>query len=319
MNAIEVENLSKFYGPARGIEEVSFSVKKGEIMGFLGPNGSGKTTTMRILTCFFPPTSGTARICGSDILNDSFSVREKIGYLPENVPLYMDMPVFSYLNFFAEIKGVPSRLKKKKVDEVIQRCELQSVSHRLIRKLSKGFRQRVGIAQALLNDPEVLILDEPTVGLDPKQIIDIRSLIKGLGGSQTVILSTHILPEVSMTCDRVIIMHQGKLVAVDTPSNLTKKLQQAPKIMLKAEGPVSDIINTISRLSGITTIDRKEPGSEKNGFYEIEIEENADVINEIAKSVYENNWKLKEIRPVDMTLEEIFIKVVTEEEGVNNK
>jgi len=319
MNAIEVENLSKFYGPARGIEEVSFSVKKGEIMGFLGPNGSGKTTTMRILTCFFPPTSGTARICGSDILNDSFSVREKIGYLPENVPLYMDMPVFSYLNFFAEIKGVPSRMKKKKVDEVIQRCELQSVSHRLIRKLSKGFKQRVGIAQALLNDPEVLILDEPTVGLDPKQIIDIRSLIKGLGGSQTVILSTHILPEVSMTCDRVIIMHQGKLVAVDTPSNLTKKLQQAPKIMLKAEGPVSDIINTISRLSGITTIDRKEPGSEKNGFYEIEIEENADVINEIAKSVYENNWKLKEIRPVDMTLEEIFIKVVTEEEGVNNK
>ena len=319
MNAIEVENLSKFYGPARGIEEVSFSVKKGEIMGFLGPNGSGKTTTMRILTCFFPPTSGTARICGSDILNDSFAVRQKIGYLPENVPLYMDMPVFSYLNFFAEIKGVPSRMKKKKVDEVIQRCELQSVSHRLIRKLSKGFKQRVGIAQALLNDPEVLILDEPTVGLDPKQIIDIRSLIKGLGGSQTVILSTHILPEVSMTCDRVIIMHQGKLVAVDTPSNLTKKLQQAPKIMLKAEGPVSDIINTISRLSGITTIDRKEPDSEKNGFYEIEIEENADVINEIAKSVYENNWKLKEIRPVDMTLEEIFIKVVTEEEGVNNK
>jgi len=319
MNAIEVENLSKFYGPARGIENVSFSVKKGEIMGFLGPNGSGKTTTMRILTCFFPPTSGTARICGSDILNDSFSVREKIGYLPENVPLYMDMPVFSYLNFFAEIKGVPSRMKKKKVDEVIQRCELQSVSHRLIRKLSKGFKQRVGIAQALLNDPEVLILDEPTVGLDPKQIIDIRSLIKGLGGSQTVILSTHILPEISMTCDRVIIMHQGKLVAVDTPSNLTKKLQQAPKIMLKAEGPVSDITRTLSRLSGITAIDRKEPGSEKNGFYEIEAEENSDVINEIAKSIYENNWKLKEIRPVDMTLEEIFIKVVTEEEGVNNK
>lgn len=319
MNAIEVENLSKFYGPARGIENVSFSVKKGEIMGFLGPNGSGKTTTMRILTCFFPPNSGTARICGSDILKDSFSVREKIGYLPENVPLYMDMPVFSYLNFFAEIKGVPSRMKKKKVDEVIQRCELQSVSHRLIRKLSKGFKQRVGIAQALLNDPEVLILDEPTVGLDPKQIIDIRSLIKGLGGSQTVILSTHILPEVSMTCDRVIIMHQGKLVAVDTPSNLTKKLQQTPKIMLKADGPVSDITLTLSSLPGITAVDRKEPGSGKNGFYEIEAEENADVINEIAKSVYENNWKLKEIRPVDMTLEEIFIKVVTEEEGVNNR
>ncbi len=320
MNAIEVENLSKFYGPARGIENVSFSVKKGEIMGFLGPNGSGKTTTMRILTCFFPPTGGTARICGTDILNDSFSVRQKIGYLPENVPLYMDMPVFSYLNFFAEIKGIPSRLKKNKVDEVIQRCELQSVSHRLIRKLSKGFRQRVGIAQALLNDPEVLILDEPTVGLDPKQIIDIRSLIKGLGGSQTVILSTHILPEVSMTCDRVIIMHQGKLIAVDTPSNLTKRLQQTPKIMLKAEGPAGDIIKSIGSIEGITSIERIEPGSGKHGgFYEIETEENADLINEIAKSVYENSWKLKEIRPVDMSLEEIFIKVVTEEEGVKNR
>jgi len=320
MNAIEVENLSKFYGPARGIEDVSFSVKKGEIMGFLGPNGSGKTTTMRILTCFFPPTGGTARICGTDILNDSFSVRQKIGYLPENVPLYTDMPVFSYLNFFAEIKGIPARRKKSKVDEVIQRCELQSVSHRLIRKLSKGFRQRVGIAQALLNDPEVLILDEPTVGLDPKQIIDIRSLIKGLGGSQTVILSTHILPEVSMTCDRVIIMHQGKLIAVDTPADLTKRLQQTPKIMLKAEGPTGDILKTIGTIEGITSIDRRETGSGKHGgFYEIETEENADLINEIARSVYENSWKLKEIRPVDMTLEEIFIKVVTEEEGVNNR
>jgi len=265
MNAIEVENLSKFYGPARGIEDVSFSVKKGEIMGFLGPNGSGKTTTMRILTCFFPPTGGTARICGTDILNDSFSVRQKIGYLPENVPLYTDMPVFSYLNFFAEIKGIPARRKKSKVDEVIQRCELQSVSHRLIRKLSKGFRQRVGIAQALLNDPEVLILDEPTVGLDPKQIIDIRSLIKGLGGSQTVILSTHILPEVSMTCDRVIIMHQGKLIAVDTPADLTKRLQQTPKIILKAEGPTGDILRTIGTIEGITSIDRREPGSGRHG------------------------------------------------------
>jgi ABC-2 type transport system ATP-binding protein len=274
---------------------------------------------MRILTCFFPPTNGTARICGSDILNDSFSVRQKIGYLPENVPLYMDMPVFSYLNFFAEIKGVPSRMKKKKVDEVIQRCGLQSVSHRLIRKLSKGFRQRVGLAQALLNDPEVLILDEPTVGLDPKQIIDIRSMIKGLGGNQTVILSTHILPEVSMTCDRVIIMHHGKLVAVDTPLNLTKKLQQTPKIMLKADGPASDIIHTLSGIPGVTAVERKELDSGKNSFFEIKVKDNAGVINAIAKSVYENNWKLKEIRPMDMTLEEIFIKVVTEEEGVNNR
>jgi len=319
MNAIEVDNLSKFYGPARGIEDVSFSVKQGEIMGFLGPNGSGKTTTMRILTCFFPPTGGTARICGTDILKDSFSVRQKIGYLPENVPLYGDMPVFAYLNFFAEIKGVPAKQKREKVNDVVQRCELQTVSHRLIRKLSKGFRQRVGIAQALLNDPEVLILDEPTVGLDPKQIIDIRSLIKGLGGKQTVILSTHILPEVSMTCDRVIIMHEGRLIAVDTPENLTRKLQQAPRIMLKADGPEPEMLKTIGSLSGITRVVSKAPTPGKPGFYEIEAEERMDTINEIARAVYENGWKLREIRPQDMTLEEIFIKVVTEEEGVGNR
>lgn len=319
MNTIEVENLSKFYGPARGIEDVSFSVKKGEIMGFLGPNGSGKTTTMRILTCFFPPTSGTARICGTDIQNDSFSVRQKIGYLPENVPLYADMPVITYLNFFAEIKGVPAKQKKKKVDEVIQRCELRTVSHRLIRKLSKGFRQRVGIAQALLNDPEVLILDEPTVGLDPKQIIDIRSLIKGLGGSQTVILSTHILPEVSMTCDRVIIMHQGRLIAVDTPDNLTRKLQQAPRILLKADGPEPKLMETIGGLPGIHRIVSQAPTPGRPGFYEIEADEKPDTVNEIARAVYENGWRLKELRPLDMTLEEIFIKVVTEEEGVGKR
>ena len=313
MHAIEVEHLTKFYGPARGIEDVSFTVEKGEIMGFLGPNGSGKTTTMRILTCFFPPTSGTARICGHDIFKDSLEVRRKTGYMPESVPLYLDMPVFSYLHFFAEVKGAPGKLRKRKVDEVIHSCGLEDVSHRLIGKLSKGYRQRVGIAQSLLNDPEVLILDEPTIGLDPKQIIEIRNLIKGLGGRRTVILSTHILPEVSMTCERVIIIHQGSLVAVDTPANLIRKLQQAPKIIVRADGPPEKIMDALGRVSGVVNVEKRSITADELYFFQVETEEGAPVANDLARAIYENDWKLIEVRPVDMSLEDIFIQLVTEE------
>ena len=214
-----------------------FTVSKGEIMGFLGPNGSGKTTTMRMLTCFFPPTSGTARICGLDILKEPLEVRRKLGYLPESVPLYLDMPVRSYLHFFAEVRGIAGRQRTARIDEVLEKCSLTHVAHRLIGKLSKGYRQRVGIAQALLHDPEVLILDEPTIGLDPRQIIEIRSLIKGLGATRTVILSSHILSEVSAVCDRVIIIREGRLVAVDTPHNLTRRLQQTPENSRARPGP----------------------------------------------------------------------------------
>jgi ABC-2 type transport system ATP-binding protein len=314
MHAIEVEHLTKFYGPARGIEDVSFTVKKGEIMGFLGPNGSGKTTTMRILTCFFPPTSGTARICGHDIFKESLEVRRKTGYMPESVPLYLDMPVFSYLRFFAEVKGITGKLRKGKVDGVIHSCGLEDVSHRLIGKLSKGYRQRVGIAQSLLNDPEVLILDEPTIGLDPKQIIEIRNLIKGLGGKRTVILSTHILPEVSMTCERVIIIHEGRLIAVDTPENLIKRLQKAPRIMVKADGPPEKIMDALGNVSGVVNVEKRGRGADDLDFFQVETEEGAPVINDLARTIYENDWKLIEIRPVDMSLEEIFIQLVTEEE-----
>jgi ABC-2 type transport system ATP-binding protein len=314
MHAIEVEHLTKFYGPARGIQDISFFVEKGEIMGFLGPNGSGKTTTMRILTCFFPPSSGTARVCGHDILKEPLDVRRKVGYMPESVPLYRDMPVFSYLHFFAEIKGVPRKLRKAKVDEVINRCGLSEVSHRLIEKLSKGFRQRVGIAQSLLNDPEVLILDEPTVGLDPKQIIEIRNLIKGLGGKQTVILSTHILPEISMTCDRVIIIHKGRLIAVDRPANLMKRLQQTPKIMVRADGPPEKIMDALGNVSGVVKVEKRSRSTDALDFFQVETEEGARIINDLARKIYENDWKLEEIRHVDMTLEEIFIQLVTEEE-----
>jgi ABC-2 type transport system ATP-binding protein len=311
---IEVEHLTKFYGSARGITDISFSVQQGEIMGFLGPNGSGKTTTMRILTCFFPQTSGAARICGYDTLKNPLEVRRRIGYLPETVPLYLDMPVFSYLTFFAEVKGVARSKRKDKVDEVIQRCGITDVAHRIIGKLSKGYRQRVGIAQSLLHDPEVLILDEPTIGLDPRQIIEIRNLIKSLGVKQTVILSTHILPEVSMTCDRVIIIHEGKLVAVDTPQNLIKRLQEVPTILVKAEGPAREIADAISGIAGVLSVKEARSSSYDAPGFQVETRKEEFVLNDLARTIYERGWQLKEIRPVDMTLEEIFIKLVTREE-----
>ena len=314
MNTIEVEHLTKFYGPARGINDISFSVKQGEIMGFLGPNGSGKTTTMRILTCFFPQTSGLARICGYDTLKNPLAVRQRLGYLPETVPLYLDMPVFSYLRFFAEVKGVARSKRKDKVDEVLQRCGITDVAHRIIGKLSKGYRQRVGIAQSLLHDPEVLILDEPTIGLDPRQIIEIRNLIKSLGAKQTVILSTHILPEVSMTCDRVIIIHEGKLVAVDTPANLIKRLQEVPTILVKAEGPANEIADAISGIAGVLSVKEERSSSFEAPSFQIETRKEEFVLNDLARTIYERGWQLKEMRPVDMTLEEIFIKLVTREE-----
>ena len=214
---IKVENLTKSYGNFQALKGVSFTVKKGEILGFLGPNGAGKTTTMRILTCFFPATSGKASIAGYDVFEESLEVRKRIGYLPENVPLYPEMKVTDYLKFVAGVKGVSRKAINERVSVVMEECVLTHMSHKLVGQLSKGYRQRVGIAQALVNEPDVLILDEPTVGLDPKQIIEIRKLIKGLAGRRTVILSTHILPEVSMTCQRVIIINDGRVIASDTP------------------------------------------------------------------------------------------------------
>ncbi|MDP7556183.1 MAG: ATP-binding cassette domain-containing protein, partial [Nitrospinota bacterium] len=223
---IQAENLTKFFGQTQAISNVSFSAAKGEILGFLGPNGAGKTTTMRLLSCFMPPTSGKARVAGYCVMNDSLEVRKRLGYLPENAPLYTHMTTRNYLHFVSEVKGIPAHERSRKVECVIGDCGLQEVSGRIIGVLSKGYRQRVGIAQALLNDPEVLILDEPTAGLDPKQIIEIRDLIKNLAGNRTIILSTHILPEVSMVCNRVIIINDGIIVAKDTPDNLMDQLQK---------------------------------------------------------------------------------------------
>ena len=242
---IEVDHLTKVFNGRKAVDGISFTVQKGEILGFLGPNGAGKTTTMRILTCYMPASDGTARVAGYDVFDESLEVRRRIGYLPENPPLYPEMTVASYLHFVAKIKGAPSARRKSMVDDVMQKCSIGDVRNRIISKLSKGYKQRVGLAQALLNNPEVLILDEPTIGLDPKQIHDVRSLIKSLAGDHTVILSTHILPEVSMTCNRVVIIHNGKVVAMDTPTGLTNQMKGAEKIALSVNGPRPAVIEKL--------------------------------------------------------------------------
>jgi ABC-2 type transport system ATP-binding protein len=310
---IEVEQLSKSYGPIKAIEDVSFVVEKGEILGFLGPNGAGKSTTMRILTCFMPPTSGTARIAGFDIFKDSLQVRRRIGYVPETAPLYTDMPVVSFLKFVGEIKGLSRRERLRQIGQVLDDCGIKDVQQRYIGKLSKGYRQRVALAQALLGSPEVLILDEPTIGLDPRQIIDIRQLIKGLAGRKTVILSTHILPEVSMTCQRVIIINRGRLVAVDTPENLTTKLQTSSRLLVRVEGPATDVVRALGTVSGVQTVKEDGVGPANTVTCVIESKKDLDVRKDIAAAVVRQNWGLLELRPVDLTLEEVFVRLVTEE------
>ncbi len=312
---IEVKNLTKYYGEIKGIEDISFSIGKGEITGFLGPNGSGKTTTMRILTCFFPPTRGKATVAGYDVTESPIEVRKRIGYMPETVPLYPDMKVITYLNFVAEAKGMDKGNKKRKISEVMEQCGIEDVSHRLVGNLSKGYRQRVGLAQALINDPEVLILDEPTIGLDPKQVVAIRELIKNLAGERTIILSSHILPEVSMTCEKVVIIHQGEIVAVDTPENLTEKLQKTSKISVQIEGIKQEVMAKLKTMPGVVAVLEKEEDPPGVFSYEIESEKEKEISGELSYLVYNNKWKLVEMRPVKMSLEDIFIKLVTEEEG----
>ncbi len=319
---IEADKLTKYYDKHTAIRDVSFKVEKGEIVGFLGPNGAGKTTTMRILTGFLPPTSGTARVAGYDVLTESLQVRRRIGYLPENVPLYTDMKVTNYLEFVAEVKGVERGNRRHKIGEVMEKCGLAEVRRTLIGALSRGYRQRVGIAQALLNDPEVLILDEPTIGLDPKQIIEIRQLIKALAGQSTIILSTHILPEVSMICHRVIILNNGQVVAVDTPENLTAGLQSSTKLRIRVEGPVDQVGVALTHLPGVLRVvaeDETHPSAcdaqagEVAKSFVVESERNCDLRREVSRLIVERGWGLLELRPADMSLEEIFVRLVTKE------
>jgi ABC-2 type transport system ATP-binding protein len=313
---IEVHGLTKYYGPKKAIDDVSFEVEKGEILGFLGPNGAGKTTTMRILTCFMPASAGSATVAGYDVFEESREVRRRIGYLPEIPPLYDDMTVDYYLGFVATIKEVDPGEKERRIDGVVDRCGLDDVRGEIVGHLSKGYRQRVGLAQALVHDPEVLVLDEPTIGLDPKQIKEVRQLIKELSGDHTVILSTHILPEVSMTCGRVVIINEGRVTAVDRPANLTRKLKGADRIHVEVSGPKDEIVPAIRGIAGVRTVEPVpgRAGTERLAF-EVEGEPDREIGRDLAAAIVGKGWDLHELRPVDMTLEDVFLKLTTKEEG----
>jgi ABC-2 type transport system ATP-binding protein len=304
---IQVQNLTKTYGNFEALHDLSFDVRKGEILGFLGPNGAGKTTTMRILSGYMPPSSGTARIAGYDVFGDSIEVRRRIGYLPETVPLYTEMSVWDYLDFVARLRNVRDR--DAAIDRVMEMTSIGERADTLIGKLSKGFRQRVGIAQALVHSPEVLIMDEPTIGLDPKQIIDIRHLIKSLANEHTVILSTHILPEVSQTCSRILIINDGKIVAEDTPERLGARVRGAEHIHLQVVKPEPEIPTELEKIQGVLSAQ-----TTADGAYEIETNLGSDRRAEIAALVVQRGWGLLELRPVSLSLEEVFLKLTTTEE-----
>jgi len=312
---IEVEHLTKSYGQARAVNDISFTVEKGEILGFLGPNGAGKTTTMRILTGYLPATGGTARIAGFDVFEQSMEVRKRIGYLPEVPPLYPEMTVESYLTFVARIKGVPAADIPGRVEESMKLTNLSDRKSELIKRLSRGYKQRVGIAQAIVHNPDVVILDEPTVGLDPNQIKEVRNLIKGLSGDHTIILSTHILPEVEMTCDRVVIINKGKIAAIDTTENLTSQLKGGERVQIQVRGNADALRSRLEDIEGLIRIDLEplEGTDLINGS--IESEEGKDLRARIASSVVHGGLDLLEIRAVGLSLEDIFMQLTTEEKA----
>jgi gliding motility-associated transport system ATP-binding protein len=312
---IEVQNLTKHYGSFTAIRDVSFSVAPGEIVGFLGPNGAGKSTTMRILACFMPASSGSARVAGYDVFRESMEVRRRIGYLPESVPLYSDMRVAPYLDFVAEVKGVPRSARKRRVAEVMDRCLIADVQNRLIRNLSKGYRQRVGLAQAIVSDPHVLILDEPTIGLDPRQIAEIRSLIKSLAGEHTVILSTHILPEVSMVCSQVVIINRGGIVAQGPIDRLVEEFFPTSRVEVEIVGPRMAALDGLRAIPGVVRVDDTAPDGDGPARFVVESARGRDVRGEIFQLAAQQKWNLLELRAVGMTLEEVFIRIVAGEES----
>ncbi len=311
---IELAGLTKIYGSTRAIEDVTFTVPRGQVLGFLGPNGAGKTTTMRILAGYLPPTAGTARVAGLDVTRDSLAIRRRIGYLPENVPLYPEMTVSGYLDFVGSIKRLRRAERRARLPIVLAQCGLETVARTIIRKLSKGFRQRVGLAQALLHDPEVLILDEPTVGLDPRQIIEVRQLIKNLAGTHTIILSTHILPEVEQVCERVVILARGRVIAEDSPASLTARLRGAAALRLRLRGAHEADIALLKAVPGVRAL---RLAGEDAGVVtlEIEAEDAAAVAEPLARAVIERGLGLRELAPVGMSLEKIFLELTTREEA----
>jgi len=310
---IEVERLTKYYGRLPAIEDVSFRVESGEIVGFLGPNGAGKTTTMRILTCFSPASGGEARILGMDTRTQSLEIRAKVGYLPENVPLYSWMRVRGYLDFVARARRLPSASRGAEIERVARAAGIGQVMGRIIGALSKGFRQRVGLAQALMGDPPILILDEPTIGLDPRQIREIRELIKGFSRNRTVILSTHILPEVSQVCDRVIIINKGTIVAEDTPANLTSAHGKTTRSRVSVRAPEEEVKALFSNMRGVVSVESADPRQDGEARVLVEAEPDLEIRPELSRVVIEKGWDLLELTPVDLSLEDVFIDLVTEE------
>ncbi len=314
---IEITNLTKKYGQIKALDNVSFMVEKGEILGFLGPNGAGKSTTMNIITGYIPSSEGTVKVCGYDIMEEPKEVKKRIGYMPEQPPVYLDMTVIDYLNFAADLKMVGKKKKKSQINDIMELVRITDHKNRLIKNLSKGYRQRVGLAQALIGSPEVLILDEPTVGLDPKQIIEIRRLIKALGKEHTIILSSHILPEVSAVCERIVIINNGQIAAIDTPENLSKNLGSISKLSVTIAGPKSSVTNQIKGIYGVKYV---EPGAEKEKdvfSYVVESDKDIDIRRPLFFAMAKSGYPILELRSLDMSLEDIFLQIVTEEEEVS--
>ena len=312
---IEVKNLVKLYGDKRAVDDVTFTVQKGEILGFLGQNGAGKSTTMNIITGYLSSTSGTVTIDGHEILEDPIEARKKIGYLPEHPPLYLDMTVKEYLGFMYELKKVKLP-RKQHIEEICQVVRITDVYNRVIKNLSKGYRQRVGLAQALLGNPDVLILDEPTVGLDPKQMIEIRNLIKSLGQRHTIILSSHILSEVQMTCDRVIVINKGKLVADDTPDNLSHSMSTDHKLLIRVAGPKDEVSKLLAKIPGMQEV--SFVGERENGQafdFSLEADKGLDIRREVFKRLAERDWTLLGMRSTELSLEDIFLQLTADDSG----
>jgi ABC-2 type transport system ATP-binding protein len=309
---VEVQHVTKRYGSLTAVDDISFRVEPGEILGFLGPNGAGKTTTMRILTGFLPATDGKARVAGFDVFEQPMEAKRRTGYLPETPPLYPEMTVSEYLRFVARIKGMPAAERRSQVGLAMERTRISDMADRYCGKLSKGYRQRVGLAQAILHNPDVLILDEPTAGLDPRQIIETRALIAELAGDHTVILSTHILPEVSQTCQRVVIINRGRVVAVDTPDNLTARLQGSQTLHLQIDTQGADVLATLEQVDGVARVTRVD-AQDGIGAYEVESLHGGDVRRELSHTVVTRGWGLLELRPQQMSLEDIFLQLTTEE------
>jgi len=310
---IEIQNLTKRYGQIKAVNNLNFTVEKGEILGFLGPNGAGKSTTMNIITGYIPSTEGTVKVCGYDIMESPKEVKKRIGYLPELPPVYMDMTVNDYLDFAADLKTVSKKNKKSQISDIMELVKIGDHRSRLIKNLSKGYKQRVGLAQALVGSPEVLILDEPTVGLDPKQIIEIRKLIKALGKEHTIILSSHILPEVSAVCERVVIINKGQIAAIDTPENLSKNAGTASKLLVTVAGPKASVVNTIKEIYGVKYV---EPGTDKEKdviSYVVESDKEIDIRKPLFFALAKVGYPIVELRSLDLSLEDIFLEIVTSE------